>query len=181
MVPVLETLRLELRPAELADAADTQRLFPQWEIVRFMANHVPWPYPDDGALTYYRGSALPAMQRGDEWHWSLRLKTDRDHLIGLISLLNKENQNRGFWIGLPWQRQGLMSEAVEVVTDYWFDQLGFPVLRVPKAVVNVASRRISEKTGMRVIATEERDYVSGRFLTEIWEITAGEWHAHRRL
>jgi hypothetical protein len=40
------------------------------------------------------------MQRGDEWHWSLRLKTDREHLIGLISLLRKENQNRGFWMAL---------------------------------------------------------------------------------
>jgi RimJ/RimL family protein N-acetyltransferase len=54
-------------------------------------------------------------------------------------------------------------------------------LRVPKAVVNIASRRISEKTGMRVIATEERDYVSGRLLTEIWEITAGEWREKRLL
>ena len=73
-----------------------------------------------------------------------------------------------------------MSEAVEAVTDYWFRDLGFPILRAPKAVLNVASRRISEKTGMRVIATEERDYVSGRFLTEIWELTAEEWRAHRR-
>jgi hypothetical protein len=33
---------------------------------------------------------------------------------------------------------------------------------------------------MRVIATEERDYVSGKFPTEIWEITADEWRAKRR-
>ena len=73
-----------------------------------------------------------------------------------------------------------MNEAVEAVNDYWFDVLGFPVLRAPKAVENAASRRISEKTGMRVIATEERDYVGGRFLTEVWEITAEEWREHRR-
>ena len=119
------------------------------------------------------------MARGEEWHWSLRLKSDPDRLIGSISLMKQENHNRGFWLGLPWQRQGLMSEAVEVVTDYWFDELGFHVLRAPKAVVNIASRRISEKCGMRVIAVEERDYVGGRFLTEIWEITAAEWRAHR--
>ena len=59
-----------------------------------------------------------------------------------------------------------MSEAVDVVTDYWFNELGFPVMRVPKAVVSTASRRISEKSGMRVIAVEERDYVAGRFPTE---------------
>jgi len=83
-------------------------------------------------------------------------------------------------MGLPWQRQGLMTEACEAVTDYWFDVLKFPVLRAPKAVVNIGSRRISEKTGMRLLATEEREYVSGRFPTEIWEITAEEWRAGRK-
>jgi len=30
---------------------------------------------------------------------------------------------------------------------------------------------------MRLVATEEREYVAGRFLSEIWEITAEEWNA----
>jgi ribosomal-protein-alanine N-acetyltransferase len=179
MVVRLETPRLELRPLELADAEQAQALFPKWEIVRLLANHVPWPYPNDGALAHYRDAALPAMARGEEWHWSLRLKGDPPQLIGSISLKTTENNNRGFWLGLPWQRQGLMSEAVDVVTDYWFDQLGFPLMRVPKAVVNTASRRISEKNGMRVVGVEERDYVGGRFLTEIWETTSDEWRTHR--
>ncbi len=176
MPPRLETPRLELQPLELADAAQTQVLFPKWEIVRFLATRVPWPYPGDGALTHYREHALPAMERGDEWHWSLRLKSAPGHLIGCISLVKAVDNNRGFWLGLPWQRQGLMSEAVEVVTGYWFDVLGFPLLRAHKAVLNVASRRISEKSGMRVVAVEERDYVGGRFPTEVWEVTADEWH-----
>jgi RimJ/RimL family protein N-acetyltransferase len=138
-------------------------------LVKLLANRVPWPYPPDGALTYYRDFALPAIARGEEWHWSLRLKDKPAQLIGCISLLKAENNNRGFWLGLPWQRQGLMTEAVEVVTDYWFTELGFSVMRVPKAAVNTASRRISEKNGMRIVAVEERDYVGGRFLTEIWE------------
>ena len=153
----METPRLELRPLELADAERTQRLFPKWEIVRFLAKHVPWPYPDDGALTYYRDCALPAMARGEEWHWSLRLKSDPGRFIGMVSLRKAENHNRGFWLGLPWHGQGLMTEAVDAITDYWFEALGFPVLRVPKAVANTASRRISERQGMRVVAVEERD------------------------
>ena len=72
-----------------------------------------------------------------------------------------------------------MVEAVFATNDFWFDVLGFKVLRVPKAVANVASRRISEKTGMRVVATEERDSVCGRLPSEIWEVTAEEWHAFR--
>ena len=73
-----------------------------------------------------------------------------------------------------------MTEAVAAVNDYCFDVLGFQALRAPKAVMNISSRRISEKTGMRVIGTEERDYVSGRFLSEIWEITAEEWRVKRQ-
>jgi RimJ/RimL family protein N-acetyltransferase len=73
-----------------------------------------------------------------------------------------------------------MSEACDIVTDYWFEVLKFPVLRVPKAVANAGSRRISEKQGMRVIGAEDRDYVSGRFPSEIWEITAEEWRRHKQ-
>ena len=177
MNPEFGTSRLLLRPIELGDADQVQVLFPHWEIVRYLTSKVPWPYPPDGAYRFYRDVALPAVERGDSWHWTLRLRSDPARLIGSIGLMKTENENRGFWLGLPWQGQGLMTEACEVVTDYWFDGLRFPVLRAPKAVANIRSRRLSEKHGMRVVATEERDYVSGRLPSEIWEITAAEWHA----
>jgi hypothetical protein len=50
MPPVLETARPILRPLELADAHQTQALFPHWEIVRFLNASVPWPYPANGAF-----------------------------------------------------------------------------------------------------------------------------------
>lgn len=179
-VSTLETPRLLLRPVELADAAQIQQLFPHWEIVRYLRNAVPWPYPSDGALQYLRNMALPAMRCGEAWHWTLRLKTKPRQIIGFISLLKDQNENRGFWMGLPWQGRGLMSEACEAVTDYWFNVLKFPVLRAPKATANLASRRISEKQGMRVVASEGRDYVSGRLKGEVWEITAEEWHKRKK-
>ncbi len=120
------------------------------------------------------------MERCEAWQWTLRLKTQPAQIIGSINLRNKENDNRGFWLALPWQGQGLMTEACDAVTAFWFDTLKFPVLRAPKAIPNTASRRISEKQGMRLIATEYRDYVSGRFPAEIWEITAEEWRARKR-
>jgi RimJ/RimL family protein N-acetyltransferase len=45
MVPEGATERLILRPLALADAAAIQELFPHWEIVRYLLNRVPWPYP----------------------------------------------------------------------------------------------------------------------------------------
>jgi ribosomal-protein-alanine N-acetyltransferase len=179
VTPTLETARLLLRPIELADAEQIQAIFPNWEIVKYLANKVPWPYPPDGALTFLRDHALPAIERGDEWLWTILRKEDPTALIGVISLAKHETDNRGFWIAPPWQGRGLMTEACDVVTDYWFETLKFPVLRVPKAIANEASRRISVKQRMRVIAAGERDYVSGRLPSETWEITAQEWRARK--
>jgi RimJ/RimL family protein N-acetyltransferase len=179
MIPILQTSRLILRPLQLTDAAQVQVLFPKWEIVRYLTAQVPWPYPPDGAYQFYRNVALPAMERGDAWHWMLALKSAPGEVIGSIGLMKSKEVNRGFWLGLQWQGKGLMTEACEAVTDYWFNTLKFPVLRVPKAVANTGSRRISEKEGMCVVAVDERDYVCGRLPTEVWEITAEEWRARQ--
>jgi len=106
--------------------------------------------------------------------------TEPERLIGLIHLMTRDNDNRGLWLDPRWQRRGLMTEACDIVTDYWFNTLKFPVLRAPKAVANAASRRISAKQGMRLVATEDRNYVSGRLAAELWEITAEEWNARQQ-
>ena len=175
MVSGGETRRLLLRPLELADARQIQKTFPQWEIVRFLLNRVPWPYPPDGALQHLRDVALPAMERGDQWTWTLRLKTAPRKIIGIITLVRGDENNRGFWLQPSQHRKGLMTEACEWANDFWFETLGFPVLRVSKAIANTASRRISEKHGMRKVGETENDYVCGRLPSENWELTAGEW------
>ncbi len=156
MTPTLETERLLLKPLQLEDAEQTQFLFPQWEIVQYLNARVPWPYPPDGVHSFYRDVLLPAVQRGDEWAWTLRLKSSPVEIIGALSLTRGENDNRGFWLAPAFHARGLMSEDVVEANDFWFDVLGFPILRVPKAVANAASRRISEST-VRVVATEECD------------------------
>jgi len=175
--PTARTACLLLRPLTLADAPQIQALFPQWEIVKYLAARVPWPYPPDGAEQFLREVALPQIEHGEGWHWSLRLLDDPERIIGSIGLLKNEEENRGFWLDPRHQGRGLMSEACIWATDFWFDVLGFERLRVPKASANLASRRISEKQGMHLVSVGEKDYVCGRLKSEIWEITAEEWRA----
>ncbi|HWG20829.1 MAG TPA: GNAT family N-acetyltransferase [Terracidiphilus sp.] len=177
MVPEARTARLLLRPLELADAPQIQALFPQWEIVKYLAAVVPWPYPPDGSEQHLREKTLPAMEAGDSWSWTIRPLADPDRIIGRIDLYRGENENRGFWLDPVFRRRGLMTEACNWATDFWFEVLGFERMRVPKAAANLASRRISEKQGMRLVSVGEKDYVCGRLKSEIWEITAEEWRA----
>ena len=66
-VPALTTERLLLRPLELADAPQIQAIFPQWEIVKYLTTQVPWPYPEDGALTF-----MSAIWRCPRWRKAKR-------------------------------------------------------------------------------------------------------------
>ena len=178
LTPTLITPRLILRPLTLADAAEVQPLFAQWEIVKQLNARVPWPFPEDGVESYYRNDALPAIARGDEWHWMLRLKDDHaQKIIGSIALVLHGSNNRGFWLAREWQGHGLMTEAAKEVTRFWFEDLNQPVLRIKKARDNAASRAISLRQGMQCIAETEDNYVSGRLPTEIWELTSEEWRS----
>ncbi|MEQ7922159.1 GNAT family N-acetyltransferase [Xanthomonas sp. WHRI 1810A] len=173
-IPTFTTPRLTLTPLQLTDVEAVQQLFPHWEVVRYLDRQVPWPYPADGALCYLQDAALPAMARGEEWHWMIRL-TATGQAIGCISLHDQPGNHRGFWLSPPWQGQGYMSEACEAVNRYWFETLDRPVLQVPKAVANQASRRVSEREGMVLVATGEGHFVSGVMEKQTWELTRARW------
>lgn len=175
MTPEITTARLLLTPLASEDAQQIQQLLPRWEIVRYLVNTVPWPYPEGAAQYYVDNIALPAVQEGRGWFWSLRRQADPQQLIGVISLMNVQDNNRGFWLVPEWQGQGLMTEACYAVNDFWFETLNQPVLRAPKAAINTGSRNISSRNGMRLVRTEKAQYVAGELDTELWEITREEW------
>ena len=178
-IPTLYTERLLLTPLAAEDASQIQLLYPRWEIVRYMVSSVPWPYPDNGAENYVNNVALPDMEKGIAWFWTIRHSEAPDELMGIICLYDVEDNNRGFWLAPEYQGQGFMNEACNVVTDYWFNTLNKAVLRAPKAAFNSRSKRISESSGMRLIRTEKKEYVSGLLESELWEITREEWNARK--
>ncbi len=119
------------------------------------------------------------MAKGIAWFWTIRRREASDELMGLICLYDVEDNNRGFWLAPEFQGQGYMREASIAATDYWFNTLNKPVLRAPKAAANSRSRRISDSSGMRLIRTEKKAYVSGLLDSELWEITRDEWNARQ--
>jgi RimJ/RimL family protein N-acetyltransferase len=105
-IPTLTTERLLLKPLVAEDAAQIQKLYPRWEIVRYMVSSVPWPYPDNGAENYVNNVALPDMAKGIAWFWSIRRREVPDELMGIICLYDVEDNNRGFWLAPEFQGQG---------------------------------------------------------------------------
>jgi len=66
------------------------------EILRYMAAAIPWPYPDDGAISFVRFS-LAAMERGERYAWAITERAGDDRPIGCIDLFpTNPDDNRGF-------------------------------------------------------------------------------------
>ncbi len=180
--PVLETARLILRPLEERDIPAIQRIFPQWEVVRYLNAEVPWPYPDDGAATNM-AMCLGKRARNEQFYWSITLKGGDDELRGRIDMWpddGKRHDMRGFWLDPLLHGQGLMTEAADAVTAYAFERLGWPFLYLTNAVGNVASRRVKEKQGAELLRQEPWAYVAdaqGR--RDVWKLTREAWFARK--
>lgn len=178
--PQLQTARLTLRPMRQADAPAIQRRFDDWEVVKFLnGDHVPWPYPADGAETYLRSS----LEKRVRYHWAIALREAPDDAIGLISLQPDDGvsrEQRGFWLAREFWGRGLMTEAAERVTEYAFLELGWPHLWLDNAEANTASHRVKEKQGARIVDRVPAKWVSGEGMKVVWLLTREDWLAHRR-
>lgn len=178
--PTLETRRLILRPLEERDIPAIQRIFPQWEVVRWLHATVPWPYPADGAAIHV-AQCLASRARDEKLHWAVTLKGS-DVLRGRIDLWPFDGRNRdmrGFWLDPELHGQGLMTEAAEAATVHAFERLEWPFLYLTNAVENRASARVKEKQGALEIARERWPFVSGEQDRQVWLLTREAWLAAR--
>ncbi len=179
--PVLHTEHLTLRPCRLEDTPTIQRRFNQWDVVKYLAAGVPWPYPDDGAATNMV-ETQEEMAAGKKMIWAITRKGAEDELIGRIDLWPDDGVSRtqrGFWLDPEFWGQGLMTEAAERVTEYAFTELGWRHLWLRNGEANQASYRVKEKQGARVVDRVPAKFVSGDMLSVVWYLAADDWLAHR--
>lgn len=182
MIPeVLETPRLVLRPVNPGDAPAIQRLFPRWDVVRYLSRSIPWPYPEDGARRWLEDTALPEMAKGVRYSWALTLRGQTDAaLVGVIELrFSTPYSQRSFWLGQEWQGLGLMSEACFAVNDFALPGLGMPDLLFTSADANIPSNRIKELSGAVPIEHGEFDFHAGRLPITRWMLTDKAWSRNR--
>lgn len=176
MLPIFQTNRLYLRGVQLEDAESYQKNFADYEVIRHLSHHVSWPYPENGAYDYIKHVLLPD-QGMDHWTWAIFMKDNLNEVIGAVELWRKGiPENRGFWLAKKHWGKGFMAEALEPITSYAFNELGFEKLIFSNAVGNIRSRRVKEKSGARFIETRPAKFVDPAFTEhEIWELDKHNW------
>ncbi|MCR4318212.1 MAG: GNAT family N-acetyltransferase [Planctomycetes bacterium] len=147
-IPNLETSRLILRPFELSDAADVQRLAGDYAIAEMTA-HIPHPYPE-GAAAEWISTHRKDFDTCSGVALAITLK-ETGELLGAIGLMDiqKEHQAEvGYWIGKPFCGNGYCTEAARAVIDFAFTTLGLIRVHAHHMSKNPASGRVLLKAGM---------------------------------
>ncbi len=146
--PILETVRLLLRPFALSDAADVQRLAGVWEVADMTLN-MPHPYEDGMAEQWITGS-LRLLASGEAIRYAVTLR-DSGELIGGVGLIITSAHRRAeiaYWLGVPYWNRGYMTEAAGALVHYGFTEMSLHKIVASHFARNPASGRVMQKIGM---------------------------------
>jgi [ribosomal protein S5]-alanine N-acetyltransferase len=147
---MLETKRLTLREMTLNDVDNLLEVLSDPEAMQFY----PQPFDRQMTQTWIERNIQRYAQHGFGL-WAVILK-ERCQLIGDCGLVVQEVEGVeeveiGYHIRRDLWGQGLATEAAQACCDYGFSQLGFDKLISLINPANIASRRVAEKNGMRLI------------------------------
>jgi RimJ/RimL family protein N-acetyltransferase len=142
---------------------------------------MPSPYTEDDALRWLHGNQ-EQMATGRGVTWAVA-DPSSGRMLASINLfdLDETEAEVGYWAHPDARGRGVMTEAVRVVTDWAFAELGLRIVRGAAAVENAASRRVFEANGFR-LGGEERlatTLDTGRADIAFYDVTAEEWAAGR--
>ena len=144
----LHTQRLILRPFEIADALDVQRLAGDQAIADTTLN-IPHPY-EDGMAEQWISTRQPQFEAGELANFAIVLRATGE-LVGAIGLvINRrfDHAELGYWIGRPYWKQGFCTEAGRAVLRYGFTELNLNRIHAYYLSRNPAPGRVMEKLGM---------------------------------
>ena len=146
--PTLITARLVLRPLTLADAPDVHRLAGEREVASTTLN-IPHPYEPGMAEQWIR-THQEAYERGELVNFAIVRGADNT-LMGDIGLrINQHHAHAelGYWIGIPFWRQGYCTEAARAVVQYGFEGLRLHRIHAAHMTRPEAGLRVMQKIGM---------------------------------
>lgn len=140
---------------------------------------VPHPYPADGARTFF---AAMEQERAAGTAFVFAIEDD-GRLVGVVGLHRRTavDAELGFWVGVPHQRRGLATFAVQNVLPYAYGNLRLQSVWAEVLTSNTPSLRVLAKFGF--VAAGERPHSHAAWPAHVplrrLELTASGWRAHR--
>lgn len=175
---MIRTQRLTLRPVTPADADDLYSLEQDPVVMRYLNGGRPTPrHPPPDQPRLFR------MPRGTEKEVWTAHHAETVRFLGWFALgVPDDGIGRlGYRLHQHAWGQGYGLEGAAALVDHGFRVLGLPAIHADTMAVNLGSRRIMEKLGMRHLRTYEepsQEPIAGAEEGEVeYGITAEAWFA----
>lgn len=146
----IETDRLVLRRFQDNDA---QNMYENWASSDDVTKYLTWQSYKSVSDAKERINFLKENYVKDNFYdWAIVLKEIGEPIgsIGVVDI--KENINAvhiGYCIGKKWWRQGITSEALSAIIDFFFDKVKVDRIESRHDTLNVNSGKVMQKCGMK--------------------------------
>jgi ribosomal-protein-alanine N-acetyltransferase len=93
-------------------------------------------------------------RQSDYYNWAIQLKSSMEIIGRIRGTFGSHLDERigqielAYELGENWWNQGLMTEAVKKVIDFFFNEIGFNRIYASHAYENLASGKVMQKCGM---------------------------------
>ncbi|GFZ29858.1 N-acetyltransferase [Clostridium zeae] len=145
----LEAERLLLRRFKTSDA---ECMFKNWATDSEVCKFLSWNPHKDLSETKQIVESWVNEYSNDYYNWAIELKSTSE-IIGQISLMNLDEKylscTTGYNIGRLFWGKGYMTEALNVVIDYLFKEIGMNRIEARYNTINIASGIVMQKAGMK--------------------------------
>lgn len=136
---------IHIRKLAPSDTSQLTKLVNNKNIWNNLRDYIPFPYTKSDAKLFIDQAQIQNPQQS----FGIVYKNE---FCGVISLILQKDVYRksaelGYWIGEPYWRNGIATEAVRLITAYGFEQLN--ILRIYAGIFenNIASISVLEKNG----------------------------------
>jgi len=153
--PILQTNRLTLRKLEVDDLPYLVTYANNKKIADHIAN-MPHPYREPDAA-FKISYVMQGHKQGNRLTFSI-ISKEHAHLIGEIAIhdLSGGTAEIGYWLGEPFWRQGLMTEAIGAICGFAFEKYEKDSVVASCRPNNVGSISALKKVGFEQVSTTSR-------------------------
>jgi len=92
--------------------------------------------------------------------------------VGLIGFKDTDRRNRkteiGYWLSEQYQKQGIVTKAVDKLCEFAFNTLGLNRVQIKCAVGNIPSKNIPKRLGFKLEGIERQgELLTGNVFTDL--------------
>jgi RimJ/RimL family protein N-acetyltransferase len=156
---------IKLRELEITDKKKLAELCNNKKIWDNLRDYMPFPYTEDNANDFIK------YCQGENPQYTFAIEYNGE-FVGTIGLVRQTDIYKltaeiGYWIGEPYWGMGIATKAVQLITEYGFNELGLVRIYTGVFAFNKASQRVLEKVGFKLECIFEKSvYKNDRIYDE---------------